>query len=136
MISTRRSFQIALLVVAFIPFVLGIMTLIGGAGRFLSEDVVTARLDSQLRYYAIYSMLPLVMSIWIVRNLEIAGPVLFITLGATALGGAARLYSATLYGLQEPVMIGVIVFEIGILLFLPWYRLVIDRSTPPSLAAT
>ncbi|MEP0068693.1 DUF4345 family protein [Pyruvatibacter sp.] len=135
MIKTRRSFQIALLVVALIPFVLGIMTLMGGAARFLPEEVVTARLDSQLRYYAIYSMLPLIMSIWIVRNLEIAGPVLLITLGATALGGAARLYSATQYGLPEPAMLGIIVFEIGVLLFLPWYRLVMRRLATPSPAA-
>lgn len=135
MIRTRRSFQIALLVVAFIPFVLGVMTLIGGAARFLPEEVVTARLDSQMRYYAIYSMLPLMMSIWIVRNLEIAGPVLLITLGATALGGAARLYSATQYGLPEPAMIGISVFEIGVLLFLPWYRLVIHQSTTTNQAA-
>ncbi len=124
----RRSFQIALLVVAFIPFALGALSLIGGAARLLPEDLVTARLDSQMRFYAVYSMLPLFITIWIVRNLDIAGSVLMIILGATALAGMARLYSATHYGMPEPAMMGAIILEIGVLLFVPWYWLGVRRA--------
>ena len=130
MFTMRRFFQITLLFVASLPFMLGVMTLISGGARFLPEEVVTARLDSQLRYYAVYSMLPLIMSIWIVRNLEIARTVLLITLGATALGAVARLYSATQFGQLDPATIGIIVFEIGVLVFIPWHRMVIREPTP------
>ena len=81
----RRTFQITLIVVALAPFALSSLTLFLGAARFLPEEVVTAQLDSQLRFYSIYSMLPLISAIWIVRNLESAGPVLAIVMGATAL---------------------------------------------------
>lgn len=118
----RQSFQIALVCAAFLPFVLGVMNVIGGAGAFVPDEQVTARLDSQMRFSAIWSMLPFFITLWIVRHLESAGPVLMITLGATALAGLARLYSAMEYGLPEPLTVGIIAFEIGVLLFIPWHR--------------
>jgi|GEM_PF-2061250 len=130
----RRAFQITLLVVASLPFLLGLMTLFAGGARFVPEEVVTAQLDGQLRYYAVYSMLPLLMSIWIVRNLEIAGTILLITLGATALGALARLYSATQYGALEPATMAIVAFEVGVLVFIPWYRLVVRRAHAPASA--
>lgn len=124
----RRAFQITLLVVAFIPFVLGIMNLFGGAALFVPEEAVTARLDSQMRFYAVASMLPFFIILWVVRNLDIAGPVLMITLVTTALTGVARLYSAAQVGLPGPEMITAIFLEIGVVLFIPWYRSVVDST--------
>ncbi|MEL6234541.1 MAG: DUF4345 domain-containing protein [Pseudomonadota bacterium] len=121
----RQTFQITLLSVALIPFVLGAMNFVGGAAAFVPADEVTARLDSQMRFSAIWSMLPFFITLWIVQHLERAGPVLVMTLGATALAGLARAYSATQYGLPEPFTLGIIVFEIGVLLFIPWHRRVI-----------
>jgi len=130
----RRVFQITLLVVAFVPFALGAMTLFEGAVRFVTEDVVTAKLDSQIRFSAVRSMLPFFLTIWIVRNLDHAGSVLVVILGATAAGGLARIVSATQYGLPEPAMAGVIVFEIAVLLFIPWYRVVVGRAENEAVA--
>ena len=124
----RRTFQIALLVAAFIPFALGVMNLIGGAALFVPPEDVTARLDSQMRFYAAASMLPFFIAIWIVRNLDAAGPVLMITLLTIALTGIARLYSVTQYGLPGPEMIAAIVVEIGVILFIPWHRAVVRAA--------
>ncbi|MEM6462773.1 MAG: DUF4345 family protein [Pseudomonadota bacterium] len=124
----RRAFQTTLLLVAFIPFVLGIMTLAQGAVRFAPEASVTAALDSQMRFSALRSMLPFFLTIWIVRNLESSGSVLTIILAATAAGGLARILSATEYGLPHPAMAGVIAFEIGGLLLIPWYRAVTRQT--------
>lgn len=124
----RRVFQIALLLAAFVPFALGLITLVEGAVRFVPRDGVTAALDGQIRFWGIRSMVPFFLTIWIVRNLESAQTVLVIILVATAAGGLARGVSAIQYGGLEPAMAGVIVFEIGVLLFIPWYRMVIRRT--------
>lgn len=121
----RIAFQTTLLLVAALPFSLGLMNFLGGAAAFVPEDVVTPRLDSQMRFSAIWSMLPFFLTLWIVRNLERAGPVLAIILIATALAGMARLYSATIYGLPTPLTAGIIAFEVGVLAFIPWHRRVI-----------
>ena len=123
----RRTFQIALLVTAFVPFILGVMNLVGGAALFVPPEDVTARLDNQMRFYAVASMLPFFIALWIVRNLDVAGPALTITLTTTALTGIARLYSVTQYGLPGPDMIGAVVVEIGVLLFIPWHRMVVRK---------
>ncbi|MEM9709267.1 MAG: DUF4345 domain-containing protein [Pseudomonadota bacterium] len=126
----RRIFQVSLLVVAFIPFAFGLMNFLGGAAAYLPDDDVTARLDNQMRFSAIWSMLPFLLTLWIVRNLDIAGPVLTIVLCATALAGLARLYSVTHYGLPEPFIAGAITLELGVLLFIPWHRLVVAAAKP------
>jgi len=124
----RRTFQIALLVVAFLPFALGTTTLLAGGARFLPEELVTPQLDSQLRFYSIFSLLPFLIATWIVRNLDSASSILAIVMCATAAAGAARLLSAAQLGVMEPAMIGAVVIEIGVLGFIPWHRAVLARS--------
>jgi len=118
----RRTFQISLLLVAFLPFALGVKNFLGGAQAFVPLELVTPQLDNQLRFSAVWSMLPFFLTLWIVRNLERAGVVLAIVLGATALAGLARLYSISQYGMPEPFRAAAIVLEIGVLLFIPWHR--------------
>lgn len=124
----RQAFQVSLLLVAFVPFVLGAMTLFEGAARIMPLDEMTATLDGQIRFWGIRSMLPFLLTIWTVRNLESAETVLIILLAATAAGGLARTYSVVEYGAPDPALIGVIVFEIGVLLFIPWYRLIVRNA--------
>ena len=128
----RRTLQVTMLVVATIPFVLGVMNLIVGAAQFVPEDALTPSLDSQMRFYAVWFMLPLFITIWIVRNLDIAGPVMAITFGTMALAGLARIFSAYQYGLPEPAMIGATAIEIGVLLFIPWYYAVMRDTSRPN----
>ena len=95
----------------------------------MPPETITPSLDSQMRFHAVWFMLPLFVTIWIVRNLDVAGPVMQITFGTMALAGCARIVSALQYGMPEPAMIGAIVIEIGVLLFLPWHRSVIRQSS-------
>lgn len=124
----KRTFQITLLVVAFIPFLLGAMSLVVGASRLVPDDLITAEIDGQIRFWGIRSMLPFALTIWIACNLERAYVVLLIVLAATAAGGLARAFAAVLYGPPEPMLIGIIVFEISVLIFIPWYHLVVPRE--------
>ena len=118
----RRTFQITLLVVAFIPFLLGAMSLVQGAERLVPAELVTTQMDGQVRFWGIRSMLPFLLALWIVAHLEEAFGVLMIVLGSTVAGGLARVWAAFFYGAPEPFLIGIIVFELSTILFLPWYR--------------
>ncbi|WP_421858856.1 DUF4345 family protein [Oricola sp.] len=124
----RLAFQVALLVAAFIPFLLGAMSLFQGAARLLPNELITTELDGQVRFWGIRSMLPFLLAIWIVANLEKAYAVLVIILAATAAGGLARAYAAVEYGAPQPALVGVIAFEIGAVLFIPWYRSVMRQA--------
>ncbi|MEM7188147.1 MAG: DUF4345 family protein, partial [Pseudomonadota bacterium] len=68
------------------------------------------------------------LTIWIVRNLERGGTVLMIVLVATAAAALARILSAMVYGLPDPAMVGIIAFELAVLLFIPWYRVVMRNA--------
>lgn len=125
----RRTFQITMLLVAAIPMVIGIMNFILGAGRFEPADQITANLDNQLRFYAIWFTAVFFLTIWCVRNLEIAGPVMQIMFTTMVLGGAACLYSISQVGLPDPPMIVATVVEIGVLAFISWHAAVMRKCS-------
>jgi hypothetical protein len=87
----RRTLQITLIIVAAIPLILGLLNLSGGAAAFVPPEAVSPSLDSQMRFYAVWFMLPFFVTIWIVRNLDVAGPIMLITFGTMALAGCARI---------------------------------------------
>lgn len=124
----RRTLQITMLILSFVPFSLGVMNLVNGAAQFLPSNEIFPEIDSQLRFYSVWFMFPLFITIWIVRNLDIAGPVLMISFGTMALGGLARIYSMLDVGMPDPVMVGATAVEIATLLFIPWHRAVIRRD--------
>ena len=117
----KRALQITMLVTAAIPLVLGIVNLIFGAQRFVAANEVTANLDSQLRFYAVWFAGLFFLTLWCVRNLEIAGPVMRIMFITMAIGGVARIYSLGTVGIPDVPMIGAIVIEIAVLAFIPWH---------------
>ncbi len=123
----RRTFQITLVCVAFVPFLLGAMSLFYGAERLIPAALVTTDLDGQVRFWGIRSMLPFFLTLWIVSNLDKAHTVLVIVVGTTVAGGLARLFSTYKYGTADPALMGIIVFEVAVLLFIPWYRSVIKQ---------
>lgn len=125
----RRAFQITLLCVALVPFLLGALSLVQGAERLVPAELITTQLDGQIRFWGVRSMLPFALALWIVTHLDEAFAVLVIVVGATVIGGLARIWAALNYGAPEPFLIGIIAFELFTILFLPWYKL-ITHGTP------
>ncbi|MEM7596128.1 MAG: DUF4345 domain-containing protein [Pseudomonadota bacterium] len=126
----ERLLKIALVIAGVIPLILGVINFAGGAkAPWLPPDIATASVDNQLRFYAIWFTAPFFLSIWMVRNLDRALPIAAILFSVMALGGLARLYSITQYGLPEPGMIVGMVIEISFVLFIPWIAYVTRRRT-------
>ncbi len=131
----RRALQITMLVVASVPLMLGIMNLIGGAGAFVPPEHINANLDNMLRFYAVWFTLVFFLTIWCVRNLDIAGPVMLIMFCTMALGGVARIFSMTQVGLPDVPMLVATGVEIGVLAFIPWHAAVMRQSRQAAVAA-
>lgn len=91
----RRPLQVAMLFVATAPLVLGLINAITGAGQFVDDSALaddgafTVALDGQLRFSGIWFTLAFFLTVWVVRNLDIAGPVLRIMFAVMAAGGLA-----------------------------------------------
>lgn len=126
----KRALQMSMLTAATIPLVLGIVNLVSGAGRFVPVEQINANLDNQLRFYAVWFTAVFFLTIWCVRNLEIAGPVMQIMFVVMALGGVARLYSMNVVGLPDPPMLIATFIEIAVLLFIPWHAYVMRNQAP------
>ncbi|MEO1526011.1 MAG: DUF4345 domain-containing protein [Planctomycetota bacterium] len=124
----KRSLQITMLVVAAIPLMLGLLGFILGAGQFVPKDQITANLDSHIRFSAIWFTGAFFLTVWCVRNLEIAGPVMRILFVVMAFGGAARLFSMSQFGIPDPPMIGGAIVEIAVLAFIPWHAVVMRHT--------
>lgn len=124
----RRTFQITLLFIAFIPFLLGAMSLFHGAARLIPAELITTEIDGQVRFWGIRSMLPFLIALWIVANLDKAYVILVIVIGATAAGGLARLAAAYQYGAPDPAMWAIIAFEIAVLMIIPWYLRIVKQG--------
>jgi len=74
------------------------------------------------------------ITIWIVRNLDTAGPVMMIVYGTMGLGGLARLYSMSQLGAPDPVMVGATVVELATPLFILWQRAVVHTPKDAAFA--
>ena len=123
----KRALQVTMLVVAAAPLLLGIMSFVLGAGQFVPEDQITANLDNHLRFSAMWFTVTFFLTIWCVRNLEVAGPVMRTMFVVMALGGAARLFSISQLGLPDPPLIVGMVVEFAVLLFIPWHAAVLRQ---------
>ena len=130
-----RALQISLIVAGTIPLILGIMNFLGGAeAPWIPDGAATPSMDNQLRFYAIWFILPFPLAIWLARNLRQAMPIAQILFGTMFLAGLARLYSITEVGYPEPAMIGAMAVEIIFVLFIPWIAFVQRRMDRTGVA--
>lgn len=130
----RRTLQITMVTLAFVPFMLGVMIFLNGASWFLPPDQVFPEIDSHLRFNSVWFMFFFFITIWIVRNLDTAGPVMMIVYGSMGLGGIARLYSMSQLGLPDPAMVIAACVELATPLFILWHRAVVGRPQDAALA--
>lgn len=129
--TSRLSLQIYTAVLAFIPIVTGIITLLGLKDPIYRSLTLPAApiLDSNLRFFGgIWLGLGLAM-LWLVPTIAQQG-ILFRALWiAVFLGGVGRLLSLTLIGAPPASFIGFTMLElVGAPLFIYWqYRVAAGR---------
>ncbi len=123
----KRTFQITLGVVAGIPFLLGILQLVNGASMFIPEDMITLQLDSHIRFSAVWFMIAAFINWWMIPDIEQHGGLFRLVFITMAFAGVARFLSMYLLGATDPMVIGVALFEIGLLVLIPWQAAVARR---------
>jgi len=124
----KRALQITMLIVSVIPLALGIVNFYLGSGRIVPTEDVTPNLDSMWRFYSVWFTVVFFLTIWCVRNFDIAGPVMRIMFSVMAVGGLARIYSMTQVGMPDPPMLVATAVEVGVLAFIPWHAAVVGRQ--------
>ena len=124
----KRTLQVAMLITATIPLILGVANFFLGAAQFVPDEEITPNLDNHLRFSAVWFTVVFFLTVWCVRNLEIAGPVMRTMFIVMAFGGLARLFSILFVGMPDPPMIVGMIIEIAVLAFIPWHSLWLKRN--------
>ncbi|WFU35998.1 DUF4345 domain-containing protein [Bradyrhizobium brasilense] len=123
----RRPLQIATALLALVPILTGIITMLGVSDPLYASAGVPALpvLDSNLRFFGgVWLGLGLAL-LWLVPRIE-SGSVLFrVVWGGIFLGGIGRLLSMLMVGLPPLPFVGFTALEvIGAPLFVYWQHLV------------
>ena len=123
----RRALQIATALLALVPILTGIITMLGVSDPlYASSGVPTLPvLDSNLRFFGgVWLGLGLAL-IWLVPRIESEGVLFRVVWGGIFLGGIGRLLSMLMVGLPPLPFVGFTALEvIGAPLFVYWQHLV------------
>jgi uncharacterized protein YjeT (DUF2065 family) len=123
----RRPLQIATALLALIPILTGIITMLGVSDPLYASSGVPAMpvLDSNLRFFGgVWLGLGLAL-LWLVPRIESEGVLFRVVWGGIFLGGIGRLLSTVMVGLPPLPFVGFTALEvIGAPLFVYWQHLV------------
>ncbi|BBB98864.1 MULTISPECIES: DUF4345 domain-containing protein [Bradyrhizobium] len=123
----RRALQIATALLALVPILTGIITMLGVSDPLYASSGVPALpvLDSNLRFFGgVWLGLGLAL-IWLVPRIESEGVLFRVVWGGIFLGGIGRLLSMLMVGLPPLPFVGFTALEvIGAPLFVYWQHLV------------
>lgn len=72
----KRALQSTMIVLASIPLVRGVMNAVAGANGVVPAEQVTVDLDSLLRANGVWFTVVFFLTVWCVRNLEMAGSII------------------------------------------------------------
>ncbi|MGN8548808.1 DUF4345 domain-containing protein [Bradyrhizobium sp. 13971] len=132
----RRALQIATALLALVPILTGIITMLGVSDPLYASSGVPALpvLDSNLRFFGgVWLGLGLV-PIWLVPRIESEGVLFRVVWGGIFLGGIGRLLSMLMVGLPPLPFVGFTALEvIGAPLFVYWQHLA--RKGRPQVTA-
>ncbi|MES5487450.1 DUF4345 domain-containing protein [Bradyrhizobium sp. INPA03-11B] len=129
----RRALQIATVVLALVPILTGIITMLGVSDPLYASSGVPALpvLDSNLRFFGgVWLGLGLAL-LWLVPRIESESVLFRVVWGGIFLGGIGRLLSIVMVGAPPLPFVGFTLLEvIGAPLFVYWQHRVAtaDRS--------
>ena len=123
----RRALQIATALLALVPILTGIITMLGVSDPLYASSGVPALpvLDSNLRFFGgVWLGLGLAL-LWLVPRIETESVLFRVVWGGIFLGGIGRLLSMAMVGLPPLPFVGFTALEvIGAPLFVYWQHLV------------
>jgi hypothetical protein len=109
---SRRGLQIVLAVLATVAVASGLYGMLAGPAALPGAEHVDATVDSEYRFANAFWFTAGVVTWWTVPRVHLATTVLRVTLGATFLGGLARLFAAAVSGWPHPVFLAALTVEL------------------------
>lgn len=116
----KRGLQIILGILSLIPFIVAILGLTSGLGRWLPAEAITPEFDSHYRYITGFYISLGVMAWWIIPNIEKHKTVLRVLAGAIFTGGVGRMISLWQVGTPSPLTLVFTGIELCFPLLLIW----------------
>lgn len=109
----KKTLQIILIILSFIPLYFGVTGIIFGAGQWLADGTVTAEIDNQYRYLSAFYLSLAFLIWWMIPNIEKHAAPLRLLVAAIFIGGLARAYSHLTVGAPPPSNVAGMVLELG-----------------------
>ncbi|ABW26892.1 DUF4345 domain-containing protein [Acaryochloris marina] len=116
----KRGLQIILGILSLIPFMVAILGLTSGLGRWLPAEAITPEFDSHYRYITGFYISLGVIAWWIIPNIEKHKTALRIVAGAIFAGGVGRVISFWQVGAPGPLTLVFTGIELCFPLLLIW----------------
>lgn len=128
---TRRGLQAALAFLGVLVITLGLLTVTTGAANMPDAGHVSASLDNQVRFFAVWFIASGVLALRAAASPEHATGLVRGLCIALAAGGLARLWSMVTVGAPHPLFVANMAAELLIpAILVPWQSVV--ASTPKS----
>jgi hypothetical protein len=132
----KRALQIVIAVLGLLPFTVGALGFVKGAGLFLPDGVATPKLDSQFRFLSAWDIGLACIVWWIVPRVERQTALFRFVCIACFVGGVGRVIAWLTTGSPGTAFIGVTVVELLIPVFIPWQARVAREASPPAEAGS
>lgn len=116
----KRGLQLILGILSLIPFIVAILGLTSGLGRWLPAEAITPDFDSHYRYITGFYISLAVTAWWIIPNIEQHKTELQILSGAIFVGGVGRVMSFWQVGAPNPLTLVFTGLELCFPLLLIW----------------
>lgn len=132
----RRGLQVVLALLGALAIALGLVTVTTGAAHMPDGGGVSASVDSELRFFAVWFVVAGVLALRASASPEHATGLVRALCVALVLGGLARLWSIVTVGTPHPIFVANMAAEFlipGVLL--PWQSVVARRSADRSSIA-
>lgn len=110
--SSRRAFQALLVVLAGIAVIAGMATVLFGVDSIIGAEAVSATVDSEMRFYAVWYVGAGVLLAWSAANLERSGGIVRGVAALLFLGGLSRALSWISVGEPHNLSVVLMVIEL------------------------
>lgn len=129
---SRTALQVFLAVLGVVGFTAGAATVLLGVDSIIGAEAVSATVDSEMRFYAVWYVGAAVVLLRSVPRVEFAGGAIRAIAVLFFIGGCSRALSWAVNGAPHVVAQVLMVFELVLpVVILPWHMRVVRAASRP-----
>ena len=119
----RTLFQVVFGLVGLVALTFGALSALFGSALIPGGGTVSASVESELRFYAVWYAAAGVAILWTLRRVEEARPLVRAISGAFFIAGAVRVISIIAVGRPDSIFVVLMVIELALpFVLIPWHN--------------